>query len=189
MKNEIENKEYYQRTFNEIHASEELLGKVKTMKKEEIKKKVIKMRYAVAAAAAVLLLSSNLVAYAATGSTWIHALITINGEQKNVDLEEKTDEDGNKYFEGKIEDEDASAVVRYDGEEADIPENMQFDSPEVIEKDGKVYFVVNTDISIDITEDIKDQKCEGTFEQEGKTYKYEITGTVESHSVNISEAE
>lgn len=189
MKDETENKEYYKRTFDEVHASENLLGKVRTMKKEDTRKRTINMRCAVAAAAAILLLSSNLVAYAATGNTWIYALVTINGEQKKVNFEEKKDEEGNTYYEGKIEEENSAAAIRVDGDKDQVTDNMQIDSPEVMEKDGKVYLVINPEITIDITEDIKDQKCEGTFQQEGTTYKYEVTGTAEKHSINITDVE
>lgn len=68
------NRAYYQETFNEVHASQALAGKVMNManKKEKTGMTTLTKKMAVAAAVlAFLLVGSNGVVYAATGSTWI----------------------------------------------------------------------------------------------------------------------
>ncbi|MDE6959585.1 MAG: hypothetical protein K2P27_01850, partial [Lachnospiraceae bacterium] len=73
MNTEKDMRTWYQHTFDEVHASEDLLRKVNTMKNEnemyKAKKKLSKG--AVAAAAFALLMLSNVISYAASGRAWI----------------------------------------------------------------------------------------------------------------------
>ena len=78
----MNNKEFVRGVYDEIHAPEELFGKVMDMNKKESKKKNI-LRYVagVAATLGVAMVASNGICYAATGETWIEkAIVYINGE-------------------------------------------------------------------------------------------------------------
>ena len=48
--------------------------------------------------AVLLLMFSNVIAYAATGRTWISTVILPDGQKREVLLEEHYDEDGSRYF-------------------------------------------------------------------------------------------
>lgn len=101
---ETQNKNLYQQTFNEIHASPELLGKVKDMKNTNKRKKVSRIGYSLAAALALCFIFSNIITYAATGSTWVtKAIVRINGEEKPVDLFLTQDENGNDIYTATFE--------------------------------------------------------------------------------------
>lgn len=66
----MNNKEFYKRTFDQIHVSEELLGKVKMQKNKKLL--VRRNYYAKCAAAAILvfiIIGSNVICYAATGKS------------------------------------------------------------------------------------------------------------------------
>ena len=52
-------------------------------------------------AAVLLLMFSNVIAYAATGRTWITALV-LDGERTEVILEEHFEEDGTPYYIGRF---------------------------------------------------------------------------------------
>lgn len=86
---EDQNRKEYCDAMDKIHAPEHLQGKVKAMNRQsKIKSfKLRKLAY-VAAALGVVFVSSNAVTYAATGSTWIgKVMVTINGEEKEMDAE------------------------------------------------------------------------------------------------------
>lgn len=198
--NDVKNKELYQSTFNEIHASSELLREVKDMNKDNIKKGFKWTRrfgYGLAALAAVGFISSNAIVYAATGTTWVKkAFVTIDGEKKEVKVEKTVDENGNKAisFEFDVDEEkDANQSFKIDGD-ADInPEDldgMEINSDnvktELKEEDGKVYLVVEDEQKIDVTEDIKDEVCDGIFEKEGQKYSYKIKGNINEYNIIIN---
>lgn len=106
MKEERENRELYQRTFQEVHASGELKGKVEAMGQQYTeKRRRVRIRYAVALAAVLLLMFSNVIAYAATGRTWLSTVVMPDGERKEVLLEERFDENGNSYYVGTFSEE------------------------------------------------------------------------------------
>lgn len=104
MKNE--NIELYQETFSEVHASDELKGKVKDMinNKKALRTATFKKCAAVAALAAIVFASSNVVTYAATGETWVKMVtVNINGKKLQTPQEKKTDSEGNTYYESNTE--------------------------------------------------------------------------------------
>lgn len=107
MREERENRILYQRLFDEIHASGELKRKVEAVEKDYTEKRAaIKIRYAVALGAVLLLMFSNVIAYAATGRTWISTVILPDGQKREVLLEEHYDEDGSRYFTGRFQKDD-----------------------------------------------------------------------------------
>ncbi len=99
---ERENRKLYQSMFHEIHASGELKRKVEAMGQNQLERRTkVRIRYAVALAAVLLLMFSNVIAYAATGRTWITALV-LDGERTEVILEEHFEEDGTPYYIGRF---------------------------------------------------------------------------------------
>ena len=86
MKEEYRKMELYRETFSEVHAPDALKGKVKDMANN-------KKALWTAALAAIVFTSSNVVAYAATGETWVKMVtININGKKLQAHVEEKQDE-------------------------------------------------------------------------------------------------
>ena len=87
MKEEYREMELYRETFSEVHAPDALKGKVKDManNKKALWTATLKKCAAVAALAAIVFTSSNVVAYAATGETWVK-MVTVNINGKRIDL-------------------------------------------------------------------------------------------------------
>lgn len=116
-----QNVNFYTETFDNIHAPEELARKVNGMNMGKNSKKVnfvVRKFGYVAAAAALIAVSSNVATYAATGETWVHkAVISINGEDKEVEVKESTDEQGNDVYKIEQYDENGNGW----SVESDIP--------------------------------------------------------------------
>lgn len=120
MSEEMKIREIYQQTFNEVHAPEGLSRKVMNMAKMEQKKtKAFARKGLIAAAAALaIIVGGNGVAYAATGSSLLkNVMIYIDGAEHEMELEEKTDENGDTYYEGTYELENGEASITISGEE------------------------------------------------------------------------
>lgn len=214
--NEIEkqNKKFYKDTFDNVHASEDLLRKVINMDKmNSIKRKnftIRKIGY-VAAAVFAIAASSNIVTYAATGETWVHKMVSINinGKSHDVELNKKTDSNGNDVYEAHISGTDTTADVdlRFYGEAPDDNSDIIIDGNSVTfksekddntteelvnidarieEKDGKVMLIAGTQ-TIDITNDIADGTCTGSFKAEDITYTYTASKCDDgSYSLEVS---
>lgn len=194
MNHEKKNKEYYQNTFNEVHASEDLLRKVEAMKESKDGrrkkgiKKTIKFGYAVAAALVIAMISSNVIAYAATGSTWVEkVIVTVNGEEKEAEIEKVIDSDGNGYVVTTVEEEGETDIQIYEGDDKRVENSLP--NTEIVKDKDKIYLMAEETKVADITKDIEDEKCEGTFELEGITYKYVVTGTADDYTINLSAVE
>lgn len=199
----MKSEKYYKETFDEVHVPLALLGKVRDMKmeKKEIEKKS-KLRYALSAVAAFVfcMVVSNGICYAATGETWISkAIVYINGEpvEKDItwhmegdtvvgEMEVDVSEDGTArvdYFE--VRDDDISGIDDVQDMQIELTDNESaLMNAEVISEGDRVFLCVN-DEKIDITEDFADGSCTGTFEMDGKTLNYEVTGTIEEYSISI----
>ncbi len=122
MKSENQSKQEYCDAMDKIHAPEYLQGKVRAMNRQSKVKsfKLRKLAY-VAAALGILFVSSNAVTYAATGSTWVEkAIVIINGEEQEVDVEYfDYSRDGTEYKGIELhvdEDEVTSVAVEYSGD-------------------------------------------------------------------------
>lgn len=100
MTGEKENREYYKNTFDEVHASDHLLRKVEAMGKEYNKKKstrILRRSCVAAAALALALVSSNIICYAATGSSWFITVTTWDGKELPSEPGTYELEDGTVY--------------------------------------------------------------------------------------------
>lgn len=164
-------RELYTEVFDEVHASDELLRKVKDMTDSKQKRNVktaVKVLYATAAAAAVLV-AGNVAAYAATGDSLLH--IFINGEEQQVIS------DGGVYSFSYGTDRD-KVDVEIEGDFSDgdgvyIDERDGTGVPELVTENGAAYLVYN-DVKIDITQDMEDGSAEGTFEYDGAELSYTV---------------
>ncbi len=196
MNKDMDNKKYYQNTFDEVHASEDLLGKVRNMKRETINGKIKSTRraaYIAAAAALMAIVSSNVITYAATGSTWVEkVMVSINGEEKEIEFTKRVDAEGNEYLEGtfEVDENEKEMSIEFENEIGDEEgEDKTSDSvstiAEIKAEGDKIYLIAGTQ-KIDITEDMKDEKCEGTYEEDGTVFYYTIEGNVEEYSISIS---
>ncbi len=200
----MNNREFYKETMDEVHIPEAVLGKVRDMKMEQdkLKKREI-WRYAVSvfAVLAICFVASNGICYAATGNTWIGKItMYVNGEkiEQNVTLY-KDEKNGEEIYYGEIEAEKGVASIEITLPEGaseaayDEAENsISFGSSNIekeyrlISEGSKNYLVVGDNLlKIDITEDFADGKCSGSFELEGVTYQYEITGDMEQYDIEI----
>lgn len=166
--------ELYMDVFNEVHASDELLGKVKAMTETKKTKNIhafVKVLY-IAAAAAVLLVASNLIAYAATGETLLR--VFVNGEEQTVTM---TEEDGVYTYTLDTGDEDETVEVYLEGDFSDgdvLDIEIKDDIlPELTTEEGRTYLTYD-EINIDITEDMEDGSAEGEFELDGTTFTYSV---------------
>ena len=100
MTGEKENKEFYQAAYREVHASEQLLRKVEAMGQEHNKKKstrILRRSCVAAATLALALISSNIICYAATGSSWFITVTTWDGKELPSEPGTYELEDGTVY--------------------------------------------------------------------------------------------
>lgn len=115
MKTEKDNYKLYRSTFDKVHASDELIEKVKNMTITEAKKKtyVLKRVLCIAAVIVTLFMVSNLVVYAAKGESLVEILttrVTVNGEEMDIKVKKTTDENGNVKYTLPIVIEDNNTV-------------------------------------------------------------------------------
>lgn len=217
---DAENRKFYRETFDEVHASSELLGKVLDMKKDQKNKvfrSIAKLGYVAAAGLVIAMVSTNAISYAQTGSTWVEKVIVyINGAEQEAEAVYSVDEDGNEQMELELNLEDESiddgvnVAVEWKEETADADaesdgtserkndaedakqsssdkDAFRYQTSELKEEDGRIYLLINgDDIKIDVTEDIKDEKCEGTFEKDGETWNYEVTGNLDGYGLVVT---
>ncbi len=199
MNTQKNNFELYRSAFDEVHASDELMRKVKNMTESKPKKKIYVFRKVlyVAAAVAVLLVASNVITYAATGETWVEQVmvnITLNGEQTEVPITHTVNDDGSQEYEYnyEVKDGDGTPAVNF-SIEGDDPSYMEINthSYDVVNEDEKTYFVDTCDenLKVDITEDIKDGTAEGTFEQYGLKYNFTIEESDDGYLISVDIAE
>lgn len=186
MNTERDKKTWYQRTFDEVHASDDLLRKVEAMKNENgmNKRRKTLSRGAIAAAAFALLMLSNVISYAASGSPWILTITLPDGETRQVRMEQGC-EDGSYFV---YEDTDASAAsesmystetdvtLEVSDEDGDTAHRLE-------EKDGRLWLILDEENRVDITEDFRDGACKGTLDTDGMTWYYEVTGTPEDYDI------
>lgn len=120
MNKDMENKWHYQDMFDEVHASEDLLGKVKNMKNERVSRKigrVGRVAYIVVAIVLIVIVSSNAISYAATGSTWVEKVIMpaekviIPIGTQEVELDKHIDDNEIEYLEGDFIVNDEECVI------------------------------------------------------------------------------
>ena len=193
------NHEFYQSTFDEICASDELIMKVKNMTKDNTKKQkfVIRKMVYIAAAIITMLIASNAVVYAATGATWIEHIITatVNGSDYNASLIDKYDEDEVLDSQKIIVDygNGTKESIEYDGkyaiDDSSKPE-MQFEGnkPTIVQESNKVFFrLQSANVNEDITEDFADGQAKVTVAgDDNAKMTFTITGTVDEYKIVVS---
>ena len=195
----MNNANRYKAMMGEVHASADLIGKVKGIPMEKTKKRGVALRLATATCAGLLgvFVVTNGVCYAATGETWVEkATVWVNGEpvERDVQMHQEGDvavgtveytvedavgEGGDIAMTMSAEDGDFSnmayEIKDYTAEGADAAEGMVLESD-----DGHVLLVPGDGSQaepIDITDQIKAQgAATGTFEMDGATYVYQVSG-------------
>ncbi len=111
----MKNEQLYKETFDQVHVSEALLGKVmdmETIRTEQKNRRAKRWRYAMGtlAAAAGVFIISNGVCYAATGETWVSRMtIHMNGQKTEQEVQWEELDDGT--FMGRVEAGDAEGDV------------------------------------------------------------------------------
>lgn len=144
MTGEKENRKYYQETFKEVHASQELLRKVEAIGMEDQKKngtRILRRSCVAVAALAIGLLSSNIISYAATGRAWIITITTSDGKELPTAPGTYELEDGTEY------------TVKYELEEtkASVIEEAGDTKTEGAKTEG-IEVEMSTDNSVDLLE-------------------------------------
>ncbi len=204
----MNNANRYKAMMGEVHASADLIGKVKGIPMEKTKKRGVALRLATATCAGLLgvFVVTNGVCYAATGETWVEkATVWVNGEPMEMDvqmsqqgdvtvgtveytMEDAVGEGGDIAMTMSAEDGDFSnmayEIKDYTAEGADAAEGMVLESD-----DGHVLLVPGDGSQaepIDITDQIKAQGgATGTFEMDGATYVYQVSGEPGNWHVNV----
>ena len=199
----MNNANRYKAMMGEVHASADLIGKVKGIPMEKTKKRGVALRLATATCAGLLgvFVVTNGVCYAATGETWVEkATVWVNGEPVEMDVqmrqegdvavgtveytvEDAVGEGGDIAMTMSAEDGDFSnmayEIKDYTAEGADAADDAA--EGMVLESDDGHVLLVPGDGSqaepIDITDQIKAQGgATGTFEMDDATYVYQVSG-------------
>lgn len=212
MSNQSQNRNQYQAMMNDVHAPAELLGKVRSIPMEKAKKRNYVLKCATAACAALLgvFVVTNGVCYAATGETWVEkATIWVNGEPQEVDVqmsqngevttgtveytvEDADGEGGDITLSMSIEGGDVNdgtfEIIDYTKEGAPAVETLPC---QVLEsKDGGVIVSVEGVEPIDVTSQLKEHGAAvGTFDKDGKTYVYKVSGTSGNYHASVEAEE
>ena len=152
--------ELYHRTIEKVHAPDELLRKVENMKRDEKKNKkgtVLRRAAVVAAAVIVLFIMSNLVALAATGSTWVGQVFTQDEQTFWYDAQpNRPMENVREFF--------VENGSKFDGDPADARRDY-YGGTYV---DNGVQVILLTDLShadafTDVDENIRFERCDYTY--------------------------
>lgn len=202
----MSNKELYKETFDQMVMSEEAIRKVKdNMERKENRRNRTAFRVAVTTAALMgVFILGNIVSYAATGNSLVQTgldSIHLFIDDKEVDVENMDnveihkDKDGNISYEIDV-DEDEHSKIEFSASglaENNLYADVDIDKNEIkiiggeVKKIGdKIYFQYGKKKDrIDITEDFADGEAKGEFRLGGKTYQYDVTGTVEKYNIEI----
>lgn len=186
MKTEKDNQTWYQNTFDEVHASEHLFRKVEAMRNENGIFKRTLSKGAIAAAAFTVLVFSNVISYAASGSPWILTVTLPGGETRQYEVG-PAGEDG-IYCTADYAASDQSVLSESaDSAEADVTVEVsdRDDAYRLEECGGRICLVLDEQHRVDITEDFQDGSCTGTFDADGMTWCYEVTGTLEQPMILV----
>lgn len=209
----MSNQSQYKAMMGEVHASADLIGKVKGIPMEKkMKKRGIALRVATATCAGLLgvFVVTNGVCYAATGETWVEkATVWVNGEPVEMDVH--MSQNGNMTV-GEItyevaDDETGGAVsfsAETEGGEDDgvnierfeITDYTVTDAPDgspnadnlILEgEDGRVLLAPGEGVEpIDLTDELaRSGGATGTYEQGGTTYVYQVSGEAGHWHANV----
>lgn len=208
----MSNASQYKAMMGEVHASADLIGKVKGIPMEKTKKRGVALRLATATCAGLLgvFVVTNGVCYAATGETWMEkATVWVNGEPMEMDVQMSQQGDVTVgTIEYTMEDavgEGGDIAMTMSAEDGDFS-NMAYEIKDytaggadaadgatggmVLESDDGHVLLVPGDGSqvepIDITDQIKAQgSATGTFEMDGATYVYQVSGEPGNWHVSV----
>lgn len=186
MKTEKDNQTWYQNTFDEVHASEHLFRKVEAMRNENGIFKRTLSKGAIAAAAFTVLVFSNVISYAASGSPWILTVTLPGGETRQYEVG-PAGKNG-IYCTADYAASDQSVLSESaDSAEADVTVEVsgRDDAYRLEECGGRICLVLDKQHRVDITEDFQDGSCTGTFDADGMTWCYEVTGTLEQPMILV----
>lgn len=211
----MSNSSQYKAMMGEVHASADLIGKVKGIPMEKTKKRTTALKFATATCAALLgvFVVTNGVCYAATGETWVEkATVYINGEPVEMDVQMSQNGDttvGEINY--TVEDADGeggevqmtmiSEGGDFDGTTYEIHdytvEGAEDGSPNaddmVLESsDGHVVLAPEGVEPIDLTDELAaNGAATGTYEKDGATYVYQVSGEPGNWhaSVHLEDAE
>lgn len=196
----MSNQSQYRAMMGEVHASADLIGKVKGIPMEKTKKRAAALKFATATCAALLgvFVVTNGVCYAATGETWVEkATVYINGEPVEMDVQmtqngdttigeinytvEDADGEGGEVqmtmiSEGGNADDTTYEIHDYtvEGAEGASPNanDMVLES-----SDGHVVLAPEGVEPIDLTDQLKaNGAATGTYDKDGATYVYQVSG-------------
>ena len=196
----MSNQSQYKAMMGEVHASADLIGKVKGIPMEKTKKRTTALKFATATCAALLgvFVVTNGVCYAATGETWVEkATVYINGEPVEMDVQMSQNGDttvGEINYTVEDADGEGGAVQMamiseggdFDGTTYEIHdytvEGAEDGSPNaddmVLESsDGHVVLAPEGVEPIDLTDQLAaNGAATGTYEKDGATYVYRVSG-------------
>ena len=196
----MSNQSQYKAMMGEVHASADLIGKVKGIPMEKTKKRTTALKFATATCAALLgvFVVTNGVCYAATGETWVEkATVYINGEPVEMDVQmsqngdttvgeinytvEDADGEGGEVqmtmiSEGGDFDDTTYEIPDYtvEGAEDGAPnaDDMVLEST-----DGHVVLAPEGVEPIDLTDQLATNGAAmGTYDKDGATYVYQVSG-------------
>ena len=194
----MSNQSQYKAMMGEVHASADLIGKVKGIPMEKTKKRTTALKFATATCAALLgvFVVTNGVCYAATGETWVEkATVYINGEPLDVQMSQNGDTTVGE-INYTVEDADGEGgevqmtMISEGGDFDDTTyeihdytvEGAEDGSPNaddmVLESsDGHVILAPEGIEPIDLTDDLAaNGAATGTYEKDGVTYVYQVSG-------------
>lgn len=190
-----------------IHAPAEVLTRAKGVCMEKTKKRDYALRIAAVACASVLGVFgvTNGMCYAATGETWVEkSILWVSDTPADFDLDaemtgasapvggeieysiEGEGSDGEDFaLEGEDDSEGMSEMVDPSVEGTDQP---QFAVPaQLMETDDGHYYVSPEGAEPqDVTDQLKGSgTAEGTFEKDGQTYVYKVSGEPGNYQVTV----
>ena len=200
----MENKKWYQETFDQVHVPDKLLGKVMDMENQTKAKKGWRYAMGASGTAFALFVASNGICYAATGETWV-SRVTIYFNGGSIEKDVTWQDNGDGTFLGTVEmdsDEETGLVMFRD--DVDMTNNGTYSFEEdgmtadgnaeyvssvidcVVEEDedGSVWVRVRVredgvcKAETDITADLADGFAEGELPcGDGFAYHYQVTQT------------
>lgn len=200
----MSNKQWYKDTFDSMVMSGEAIEKIKGIMEKKRMRTGFRVAAAIASLAVVFLLG-NVAVYAATGSTLVEKgmeRISVFIDKKEADVKEVKqykDKEGNSVYEARTPDGETEGSVSWN--EANMKEEhmsgiMEVDDGKLtvtllsgeLEKRGKsIYLVIGEgEKEVDITKDLEDGDAKGSFELDGKKYKYHVSGTAKKYDADIA---
>ena len=181
----MSNSSQYKAMMGEVHASADLIGKVKGIPMEKTKKRTTALKFATATCAALLgvFVVTNGVCYAATGETVeLDVQMSQNGDTTVAEVSYEVNDESGGAAQMTMISEDGD----FDGTTFEIHdytvEGAEDGSPNaddmVLESsDGHVILAPEGIEPIDLTDELATNgAATGTYEKDGATYVYQVSG-------------